>query len=60
MRTFIDTTPLKVANVPEMRTYTYWPVVNDGQIGSPSMMVQVTASQAGPGPVLDYGLEQCG
>ncbi len=44
MRTFIDTTPLKVANVPEVRTYTYWPVVNDVQIGSPSMMVQVTVS----------------
>ncbi|MBA3962335.1 MAG: hypothetical protein H0X40_10575 [Chthoniobacterales bacterium] len=44
MRTFIDTTPLKVANVPEVRTYTYWPVINDEQVGQISQSTQVTVS----------------
>ena len=44
MRTFVDTTPPKVANVPEVRTYSYWPVINDEQIGEISQAVQVTVS----------------
>jgi hypothetical protein len=44
MRTLVDSTPLKVANVPEVRVYTYWPVIDDKQIGKVSQKTQVTVS----------------